>query len=143
MNASDEAAAFTDTLLSTVRLQRHLGTRIIISTQGPTISPALLDLCSVTIVHRFTSPEWLRSLRRHLAAAAVDVRIQSAGLRGGEGSSKDRDGDDTKENHAGAIFANVVGMKVGEALLFAPSAMIGLTTQDDGEVSVRRLGVHI
>ena len=41
--------------------------------EEPTISPSLLDLSSVTIVHRFTSPEWLRSLKEYLAAAASDL----------------------------------------------------------------------
>ncbi|KAH8772402.1 hypothetical protein BGZ57DRAFT_984554 [Hyaloscypha finlandica] len=59
MDASVEVLTFTNTLLATVRLQRHLGAQIIVSTQEPTISPALLDLCSVTIVHRFTSPATL------------------------------------------------------------------------------------
>jgi hypothetical protein len=56
MNESGEASALTEQLLATIRLQRHLGARVIISTQEPTVSPRLLDLCSVTIVHRFTSP---------------------------------------------------------------------------------------
>lgn len=61
MNDSGDSSALTDNLLETIRLQRHLAVRIIISTQEPTISPKLLDLCSITIVHRFTSPEWLRT----------------------------------------------------------------------------------
>ncbi|KAG9243542.1 hypothetical protein BJ878DRAFT_535151 [Calycina marina] len=73
MNASAEALTLTNTLLSTIRLQRHLGARIIISTQEPTISPALLELCSINIAHRFTSPEWLRSFKGHLAALATEV----------------------------------------------------------------------
>ena len=59
MDASVEVLTFTNTLLATVRLQRHLGAQIIVSTQEPTISLALLDLYSVTIVHRFTSPATL------------------------------------------------------------------------------------
>jgi hypothetical protein len=70
MNSSIEARGFTETLLSAVRLQRHLGVRMVISTQEPTVSTSLLNLCSVTIVHRFTSPEWLRVLHKHLAGAA-------------------------------------------------------------------------
>jgi hypothetical protein len=57
MNDSGEASALTEQLLATIRLQRHLGARVVISTQEPTVSPRLLDLCSVTVVHRFTSPE--------------------------------------------------------------------------------------
>ena len=69
MNSSVEASAFTETLVSVVRLQCHLAARVIISTQEPTISTTLLNLCSVTIVHRFTSPEWLRILKNHIAGA--------------------------------------------------------------------------
>lgn len=55
MNNSVEARGFTETLLSAVRLQRHLGVRMFISTQEPTTSTALLNLCSTT-VHRFSFP---------------------------------------------------------------------------------------
>lgn len=83
MNKSVEASSLTESLLSIIRLQRHLGVRIIISTQEPTISPRLLDLSSVTIVHRFTSPEWLRALEQHLtgAAAAYAIDDEEAGRK--------------------------------------------------------------
>ena len=51
MNQSPAAANFTDRLLTTIREQRHIGTRIVISTQEPTISEKLFDLCSFSIVH--------------------------------------------------------------------------------------------
>lgn len=63
MTATDSSSQFTESLLSVIRQQRHLATRVIIATQEPTISPALLDLSSMTIVHRFTSPSWLAALR--------------------------------------------------------------------------------
>ncbi|PHH60585.1 hypothetical protein CDD81_1441 [Ophiocordyceps australis] len=49
MTDTAECETLTKSLLETIRLQRHLGTRVAISTQEPTISPKLLDLCSVTI----------------------------------------------------------------------------------------------
>ncbi|QSZ29322.1 hypothetical protein DSL72_003836 [Monilinia vaccinii-corymbosi] len=107
MSTSTEDA-LTNKLLHTIRLQRHLGTRVFISTQEPTINPALIDLCSMTIVHRFSSPEWLRVLRRHLAA-----------LDNSESSSEEDD-DFTK----GAVFNEIVKLQVGEGLLFAPEAII-------------------
>lgn len=67
MRDSAESQALTNSLLETIRLQRHLGVRVLVSTQEPTVSTKLLDLCSVTVVHRFTSPDWLRTLRAHLA----------------------------------------------------------------------------
>ncbi|KAI9826625.1 MAG: hypothetical protein M1832_006221 [Thelocarpon impressellum] len=137
MNASGEASAFTNTLLSTIRLQRHLNARIIISTQEPTISPALLDLSSSTIVHRFTSPEWFHSLKRHLAAAASDLLPP-------DGETDRDDNHDGrfkgKDSVAKRIFDDVVKLRVGEALLFSPSAMVALDTGEGGDTMARRLG---
>ncbi|KAE8366116.1 hypothetical protein BDV27DRAFT_156197 [Aspergillus caelatus] len=55
MSETPAAKDLTDTFLNIIRQQRHLGVRTIISTQEPTISPRLIDLCSMTIIHRFTS----------------------------------------------------------------------------------------
>jgi hypothetical protein len=134
MNTSAEALTLTNTLLSTVRLQRHLGARVIVSTQEPTISPALLDLSSVTIVHRFTSPEWLLSLKRHLAGATSNILSGDDADSGDSASSRDKGGS------AKGLFAKVVNLRVGEALLFAPSAMVNLETDDVGSVTLKRLG---
>lgn len=46
----------TDYLAKVVRLQRHQGARVVISTQEPTISADLIALCSITVMYRFTSP---------------------------------------------------------------------------------------
>lgn len=104
MSSRASASTFTETLLSVIRQQRHLATRIIIATQEPTISPKLLDLSSMTIVHRFTSPEWLAALKSHLAGVA------------GVSDESKRDVKD--------IFRTIVNLEVGEALLFSPSAML-------------------
>ncbi|KAI1934078.1 hypothetical protein LOZ66_006171 [Ophidiomyces ophidiicola] len=133
MNSSPEAYGFTNTLLSAVRLQRHLGARIIISTQEPTISTALLNLCSVTIAHRFTSPEWLRTLRSHLAAAAADAKAGPAFSqldKNGVGSS------------SASLFDRIVRLQVGEALLFSPSAIVGVSDRGDNQLALHRLGTE-
>lgn len=126
MVESTGASKLTESLLSVIRLQRHSGCRIIIATQEPTISPKLLDLCSFTLVHRFTSPDWFRTIKAHLfpAAAAEDS--------GGGVSAR-----------AGSMMSEIVELNVGEALLFAPSAMlqvIRLTEEGEknGEVVVSR-----
>lgn len=123
MNAGPEAASLTNTLLSSIRLQRHLGTRVFISTQEPTVSTKLLDLCSITVVHRFTSPEWLRCLKSHLAAlgrAEVDDSSQNKILK--------------------STFNRIVSLRTGEALLFAPSAIIGTKIGKEGEAGMEKLG---
>lgn len=112
------SAAFTDSLLTVIREQRHKGTRIVIATQEPTISPKLLDLCSMTFVHRFTSPEWLSMLQKHLAWASKftqDSEDHGRGMR--------------------ELFDEIVNLNVGESLLFSPSAMLGVV---DG--SPKKLG---
>ena len=128
MSAGAEAGTLTNTLLSSIRLQRHLGTRVFISTQEPTISPKLLDLCSITIVHRFTSPDWLRELRSHLAAL-------------------DNDGEDPGKSKFKLIniFNQIVKLRTGEALLFAPSAILGVEKKQNEngseETEMKRLGI--
>ncbi|KAL9120238.1 MAG: hypothetical protein Q9187_003204, partial [Circinaria calcarea] len=126
MTENDSASTFTQNLLQVIRQQRHLATRIIIATQEPTISPRLLDLCTITIVHRFTSPVWMKALQTHLAGAS-DIE------------------DETKRNIM-EIFKTVVNLEAGEALLFSPAAMLDLV---NGNVRERvagkmatKLGMH-
>lgn len=121
MNASAEATTFTNSLLSTIRLQRHLGVRVIISTQEPTISPVLLDLSSLTIVHRFTSPEWLRSLRSHLAGATIGAEVEN---------DKEQMMGNKRLGHE--LFNRIVRLRTGEALLFCPSAVIEPESLNEG-----------
>ncbi|KFA53350.1 hypothetical protein S40293_06654 [Stachybotrys chartarum IBT 40293] len=131
MNDSAECQSLTDALLSTIRLQRHVAARILISTQEPTISPRLLDLCSVTIVHRFTSPVWMDALKKHLAGASTwaeqlndsDSSNMEEDIQKGSGIQPLilRSTDITA-----SLFARIVTLETGEALLFAPSAVIGV-----------------
>ena len=72
------------------------------ATQEPTLSTDLIDLCDITIVHRFRSPAWFETLTNHLAG----VRLTS-----GNGSD---------------IFETIVGLQTGEALLFSPTAILDL-----------------
>jgi hypothetical protein len=131
MKDTTEANNLTNTLLSSIRLQRHLGVRVFISTQEPTISPKLLDLCSITIVHRFSSPDWLRCLRLHLPA--LDHEDEENG----------------QKVNVRTVFNKIVRLRVGEALLFAPSAIIGVVNGKeengaadvDDQLQVNKLGV--
>lgn len=130
MDSSVEARSFTESLLSTVRLQRHLGIRIVISTQEPTVSTALLGLCSVTVVHRFSSPEWLRVLKHQIAGVAIseDVSRESSTRPGCESVSER------------SLFGRIVRLRVGEALLFSPSAVIGSSSGSCMDPIVQKLG---
>ncbi|KAL2826275.1 hypothetical protein BDW59DRAFT_145336 [Aspergillus cavernicola] len=100
---TDTAAAkeLTETFLTIIRQQRHLGVRTIISTQEPTISPRLIDLCSITIIHRFTSPQWYNAIRTHLPIEK---------------------GTNHNEHGIPDGLYQIASLRTGEALVFAPSA---------------------
>ncbi|KAF8540664.1 hypothetical protein BDD12DRAFT_561818 [Trichophaea hybrida] len=116
MTVTAAAQKFTDTLLSTIRQQRHLGARVIISTQEPTISPKLLDLCTFTLCHRFSSPEWLGFLKAHIAAAG-------------------------QEEKRAEMMARLVALDSGEAFLFAPSGIMMAKKDVLGMLDVNTLKV--
>lgn len=122
MNGTSASDVFTNSLLTVIREQRHKGVRCIISTQEPTISPKLLDLCSVTFVHRFTSPEWLSTLTHHLAGASTLA-----------GNNKE----DVQK-----MFEDIVRLNVGESLVFAPSAMLDVVDFVWAETGVKAQGVE-
>ena len=126
MTGTDAGNKFTENLLQVIRQQRHLATRIIIATQEPTISPRLLDLSTMTIVHRFSSPEWFIVLRKHLAGIS---NLDSETAR------------DTKR-----ILKKIVQLEAGEALLFSPTALVDLVKHDSisgmkAEPTVAKLGM--
>ena len=89
--------------MSIIRQQRHLGTRVMIATQEPTLDTRLLDLCNVVIVHHFSSPAWFDVLKGHLA-----------------GSRGDRE----RSSMINEIFSTIVKLKTGHALIFAPRATL-------------------
>jgi hypothetical protein len=142
MTESQECAALTEALLATIRLQRHLGARVIISTQEPTISPKLLDLCSVTVVHRFTSPDWLNALRKHLAGVSSGGKLLEKARRLNLGEDEDEGVDGAgglalgDADPALELFSRIVDLRVGEALMFAPSAIVGVKRKKEGQASV-------
>ena len=100
MNTSAAAIQFTESLLTTIKMQRHAAARVIVATQEPTISPRLMDLCSITIVHRFNSPAWFASIKDHLAAAS----------------------DADRQN----MFESIVTLNAGQSLVFSPSSFVCL-----------------
>lgn len=114
MNKTAAADTFTERLLTTIREQRHNAARVIIATQEPTISERLLDLCSISIVHRFTSPAWFLSIKDHLSGASKLVTS-------------------SEEQHA--MFERIVDLHVGECLVFSPSSFVRM---EDGKV--KKLG---
>ncbi len=113
MSESRAASTFTESLLTIIRQQRHLATRVIIATQEPTISPKLLDLSSMTIVHPFTSPSWLQALKTHLAGISNN--------------------DESSQRDVSEIFKEIVNLEAGQALLFSPSAILDTVNDQEGD----------
>ncbi|KAJ7782245.1 hypothetical protein DFH07DRAFT_728407 [Mycena maculata] len=108
---NSDSARLTQSVSSTIRLQRHLATRVIIATQEPTvIPPTILDLASVIICHRFSSPAWCAHLAHHVSAGSSE----SAALE--------------------SWFQQVMLLPTGDALVFSPAALIG--TDERGGVSL-------
>ncbi|KZV75964.1 hypothetical protein PENSPDRAFT_680684 [Peniophora sp. CONT] len=111
---TEESSRLTESLLTVVRQQRHLRTRVIVSTQEPTvIPPKFLDLLSFVIAHRFQSPGWLKSLAGHVAS---------------EGTSNDE------------LYAKIVALRTGEGILFAPSGLAQVEGMHSDHNSVMPIG---
>ncbi|KAI8933441.1 hypothetical protein NX059_010055 [Plenodomus lindquistii] len=107
---SPGSTLLNDRLKTAVRLQRHEAVRVIVSTQEPTISTDLIALCSVTVIHRFTSPTWYAALRRHISAMGDDDRT---------------------------IMRRIEGLETGEALVYCPNAVLG---KDDTDALIKATG---
>ncbi|EUC41624.1 hypothetical protein COCMIDRAFT_40206 [Bipolaris oryzae ATCC 44560] len=116
---SSAAKAFTEKLLRTVREQRHQAVRVVIATQEPSINTQLLDLCSITMVHRCTSPAWFNVLKHHVAALYLNLPTGSQ-----VGASGDEKAKVPKSDLE--VFHEIVRLKLGESLLFCPSAVVGV-----------------
>jgi hypothetical protein len=66
-----------------------------------------MDLCDVSIIHRFRSPTWFSAIKDHLAG------LVWSGSVGGSGNGKE-------------VFERIVSLKDGEALVFANGAVLDL-----------------
>ncbi|KAH7887887.1 hypothetical protein F5I97DRAFT_1935940 [Phlebopus sp. FC_14] len=116
LSSHKSASGLSRSLLTLTREQRHLAMRVIISTQEPTvIPPVLLDLCTVSILHRFSSPSWWEHLSKHVSA---DISSEDA-------------------------FDRVVRLETGEAIILAPSGFgvfpDGPNTKVNGSSQVPKL----
>jgi len=92
-----------------------------VSTQEPTIAPAFMDLCTITIIHRFSSPAWLRALEAHIAVMQQPEPNTIAQRDDHLASRKEV----TRK-----LFEKIIRLDTGEALVFAPSAMVAIGNSD-------------
>ena len=76
----------------------------------------------MTIVHRFTSPNWLAALKSHLAGVSAEA--------------------ETSKRDVAEIFKQIVNLEAGQALLFSPSTMTGPDKEDGlSSLKMQKLGL--
>lgn len=76
MSASSAAQhqGLSRAIVDTVRLMRHEGIRVAISSQNPQVlAPELLELVTVAIIHRFHSSDWFSYLKAKIPLKAPDA----------------------------------------------------------------------
>jgi hypothetical protein len=73
------------------------------------------------MVHRCSSPAWFQVLKKHIAGLYLD---------GEEGKTHDENGSPKASERA--LFRRIVELKLGESLLFCPTAVVGV--QEHGKL---------
>jgi DNA helicase HerA-like ATPase len=72
-------------VVEVIREMRHKGVSVIIASQDPiNVPPAVIELSSAVVLHRFNSPTWLRHIQRSLAALGDLTPSMLASLNPGE-----------------------------------------------------------
>lgn len=72
-------------VVEVIREMRHKGVSVIIASQDPiNVPPAVIELSSVVMLHRFNSPNWLRHIQKSLAALNDLTSPMLASLNPGE-----------------------------------------------------------
>ena len=72
-------------VVETIREMRHQATSVLVASQDPLSVPrAIIELTSVLLVHRITSPQWLKHLKSAITSLEGLSEGQLAGLRPGE-----------------------------------------------------------
>lgn len=86
------------TLIHTIRMQRHSGTRVVISTQEPTLLSDLIALCSIAVIHKFSSPEWFGAIKKHIFIP---------------------------EQYKTSLMERIEGLSRGTAIVYSPNSVLG------------------
>ena len=64
---SKQSSGLSSAIVDCARLMRHDGMRLVVSTQSPlSLAPELFELCSMALLHRFFSQDWLDFLCKKL-----------------------------------------------------------------------------
>lgn len=99
------AVALNASLVRAIRMQRHYGACVIVSTQEPTLLTDLIALCSIAFFPRFSNPEWFAAIKRRIPIAP-----------------EDRDG----------LMIWIESPKTGTAFVYSPNTVLGY--DDEGQL---------
>ena len=119
MSTASQSDGLSGAIVDTVRLMRHEGIRVAISSQNPQVlAPEFLELVSLAIVHKFHSWDWYTYLK-----AKIPLRVEAAaGASGAEEQT----------------FDVIRCLPPGQALVFAAnSAIEGVAATSTIQVSIR------
>ncbi len=107
-------------------------------------------------MHRFSLPDWLSVLAKHLAGVSRIARAisQTTQYQPEEYEEKKNTSHSglfgvslSPEDPVADLFQQIVGLRTGEALVFAPSAIMSLEKKMDSEgevkVTARKLAHHV
>ncbi len=101
--SSENMVGLTNNVVDAVRVMRHEGMRIVISTQCPKVLPGeLLELVTLSIAHKFHSKEWLDYLH-----AKIPISVCLEYSKDGVPKSQD------------LSIADFLSLKRGEAIIYA------------------------
>jgi len=116
-NNSPAATILTQHLFTSLHERRHHAVRVVIATQKPTINTTLLELCSISVVHRFSSLEWYLVDKQHIAGAGLAETSMAEDVNGNRERTNGMD-----------LFSAGVRLPVGEPLLVCPTAALKAPT---------------
>lgn len=72
-------------VVEVIREMRHKGVSLVVASQDPVhVPPAVIELSSTVILHRFNAPSWLKHIQKSLAALGDLTPSMLAGLAPGE-----------------------------------------------------------
>jgi DNA helicase HerA-like ATPase len=78
-------SALTSQVVETIREMRHQATSVVIASQDPISVPrAVIEFTSILVLHRMTSPQWLKHLKSAIGALDDVTDAQTAALKPGE-----------------------------------------------------------
>jgi DNA phosphorothioation-dependent restriction protein DptH len=78
-------ASLIDQVVEIIREMRHKGVSVVVASQDPVhVPPAVIELSSAVILHRFNAPSWLRHVQKSLAALGDLTPPMLAALSPGE-----------------------------------------------------------